>query len=362
MTILNTADILAQENFRTAPTHKDKILEAARLFNEGAAGKSNHATYRLREAMTTSDFPTLLSKAFEVEAMQAQKDAVKEYEQFAYKTSVPDFRPKKLRDLFTTPDFDEVNEGEEYKAAPLEETDVEVRAHKHGRVFGYTWELAKSGDFTGLADFPRRLGNGAVETENKASFSEFVGETGPREDFFETVDTKPLTAENLDAAINGLALTEDHRGDLVDTTKMVLVVPPTLAVDAQRLVGAAELEMEVTEGNKKTKTRVQNPFRGLVEVVVSRWLVRLNKNANRSTAWYLLPAGDTTNPSVIAATMLGHETVDIRVKRDQGERVGGGAVPFEDGSFGDDTVWFRGRHVFGTAKAFAYAAYASKGA
>lgn len=362
MTTLNTADILAQESFRTAPSLKTKIVEAAKLFNDGAAAKSNHAVYRLKEAMTTSDFPLLLSKAFEVEAMQAQKDAVREYEPFAAKKSVPDFRPKKLRDLFGQTEFDPVAEGEEYKGDSLSETEIEYKVSKYGRSFGYTWELAISGDFTEMADFPRRLGNGAVETENRIMFSEFITETGPSTDFFDTVDTKPLTAENLDAAINSLALKEDHRGDLVDTSKMILVVPPTLAVQARRIVGAAELEMEVTDGNRKTKTRVQNPFSGMVEVVVARWLAKVNKDASRATAWYLLPGRDTSNPSLIAAGLQGHEAVDIRVKRDQGERPGGGNIPFEEGSFKDDTVWFRGRHVFGGSKAFAYAAYASKGA
>ena len=41
MTTLNTADILAQESFRTAPSLKTKIVEAAKLFNDGAAAKSN---------------------------------------------------------------------------------------------------------------------------------------------------------------------------------------------------------------------------------------------------------------------------------------------------------------------------------
>lgn len=362
MTTLNTADILAQESFRTAPSLKTKIVEAAKLFNEGAAARSNHAVYRLKEAMTTSDFPLLLSKAFEVEAMQAQKDAVREYEPFAARKTVPDFRPKKLRDLFGQTEFDPVAEGEEYKGDSLSETEIEYKVSKFGRAFGYTWELAISGDFTEMADFPRRLGNGAVETENRLVFEQIVTETGPSTDFFDTVDTKPLTAENLDAAINSLALKEDHRGDLVDTSKMILVVPPTLAVQARRIVGAAELEMEVTDGNRKTKTRVQNPFSGMVEVVVARWLTKVNKDDSRATAWYLLPGRDTSNPAVIAAGLQGHEAVDIRVKRDQGERPGGGLIPAEEGSFKDDTVWFRGRHVFGAAKAFAYAAYASKGA
>lgn len=354
-------DIFEGAGFRRATTLQDKVAEAAALFRAGAAARTAHDRYLLTEAMSTSDFPVLLGKGFEVEAMQAQKDAVKEYEQFAFTTTVPDFRPKKLRDLFGSTMFDDVAEGEEYKGDVLEETEIEVKVGKTGRSFGYTWELALSGDFTNMADFPKRLGNAAVETENDRTHRVFVTETGPNAAFFDTVGTKRLTAENLDAAISGLALKEDHRGDLVDTSKLILVVPPSLQVQAQRLLNAAELELKVQDGSKTATTKVSNPFRGLVELQVSRSLVRIDKSGTRASSWYLLPGRETANPAVVKAGLIGHESVDIRVKRDQGERIGGGQPAFDDGSFKDDTVWFRGRHVFGAAAGFNYAAYASTG-
>lgn len=358
-----TIDILENAGFQnTALSLNGRVAEAAKLFAEGVAKRTPAAEHRLKEAMTRSDFPLLLGKAFEVEAIQRQKDAVKEYEPFTFETTVPDFRPKKFRDIFGSTVFEEVAEGEEYKADSLSETEIEIQVKKFGRRFQYTWELAISGDFTGLADFPRRLGNGAVETSNRNVFSTFVGEKGPRADFFDTVANVPLSPQNLDAAIRSLALKEDHRGDLVDTTKLVLVVPPTLAVEANRIVGAAELDLEVTDGNKKTITKVQNPFAGMVEVLVTREVVKLDSSAKRATTWYLLPGKETATPSVIHASLQGHESVDIRVKNDQGNRVGGGAVPFEEGSYMDDTIDFRGRHVDGAAKGFTVAAYASTGA
>lgn len=361
-------DLLAEADFRTAPTLKDKVLGAAKLFNEAQKG-GPIAVAQFKEAMSTSDFPILLNKGFEVEAIQAQKDAVKEYESFAAETKLPDFRPKKMRDLFGSTEFDEVAEGEEYKADSLDETEIELAVKKFGRRFQYTWELSLSGDFTELADFPRRLGNGATETSNRNVFSTFVNTDGPRADFFSTVDDKPLTPDNLDAAIKSFALKEDWRGDLVDTSQLVLVVPPTLQTEANRIIGAAELELQVTDGNKVTKTRMQNPFSGMVTVVVSRWVAKIDQSDKRASTWYLLAGKSSTHPSVIHAGLIGHENVDIRVKRDQGERVGGGEVPFRDGSYRDDTIDFRGRHIDGAAKGFregadgaALVAYASKGA
>lgn len=361
MTILNTGDILAQEGFRTAPSTKARILEAARLFNEGAGHKSAHATYRLREAFTTSDFPVLLGKAFEIETIAAQRDAVREFEPFAYETRVSDFRPKKLRDLFGSAYFEDVAEGEEYKGTTLDETDLEVAVGKTGLAFGLTWELQLSGDFSTLADFPRRLGNAATNTENRKVYGTFVDESGLRDDFFGTIETPKLSAQNLYDAINSLSLVEDHRGDLVDTSRLVLVVPPTLQMEANRIIGSAELEIETTDGVTKLTNRITNPFRDVVQVQVSRTMASLDKSANRATSWALLPAKDTATPAVVKANLLGHENVDIRVKRDQGDRVGGGAVDVSEGSFQDDTIWYRGRHVIGAAPAWNYATYASNG-
>lgn len=359
-------DLLAEAGFRTAPDLKTKVLEAAKLFNQGIAG--GPAEYRLKEAMSTSDFPLLLAKGFEVEAINAQKEAEKEYEPFAYRTTVPDFRPKKLRDLFGDTEFDPVGEGEEYKADSLDETEVEVRVGKFGRKFGYTWELDLSGDFTDMAAFPTRLGNGAVERSNRNVFELFVDEDGPREDFFDEVHHEKLTPDAIDNAITSMVLKENHRGELVDTTGLVLLVPQSLQIEANRIAEAAELERRVEDGSgKQIRTRVTNPYRGLITVQVSKWLTKIDKSANRATTWYLLANKASDNPAVVRAELQGHENVDIRVKRDQGERVGGGSVPFNEGSFNDDTIWFRGRSVDGAAPGFAdedgkaLVAYASDG-
>lgn len=351
-------DIIAQEGYRIASTTKARVLEAAKLFNEGATRKSHHAEYRLQEAFTTSDFPKLLGKAFEIQAIQVQKDAVAEWPQIADSYKVSDFEKKKLVDLFGKHYFDDVAAGEEYKADTLKELETYIRAGKTGRKFGLTWEMRLRRDFTNLADFPRLLGNAAVRTEDKKVFQEFVNETGPRTDFFQSIDNKPLTADNLQTAIDTIALRKDHREELVDTSSLVLVVPPSLRITAERIVNSAEVEL--SDGNKKY--RIQNPFRGLVKILVSRNVATLDKSATMATTWYLLPSPGSDNPALGKISMIGQESIDIRVQRNQGDRVGGGEVPFDEGSFDDDTIWYRGRHITGGAKIFNYATYASKGA
>lgn len=354
-------DTLVKEGFRAAPTLEERIYEAAKLFGEGR-NPSNFARQAiLVEAFTTSDFPVLLGAALEKEAMQAQKDAVREFEGFAIQKNLSDFRPKKLVDLFGNEYFEDVAEGEEYKGGKLAETDVEIRTGKTGKSFGLTWELLLSRDFSDLADFPKVLGNAATNTENRKVYELIVGKDGLSTDFFGSVDTRKLTDVNLQAAIEGLAVKTNHRDELVDISQLVLVVPPSLQFAANRILNAVEIEDQVTSGSRVTKTRSANPYKGMIQLQVSREFARTNGAASAGTSWALLPAKTTDNPAVVKTGLIGHEAVDIRVKRDQGERAGGGAVPVNEGSFGDDTVWYRGRHVTGAAKGFTQAAYASDG-
>lgn len=354
---------LAREGFRAAPTEEERIFEAAKLFGEGRNPANFSRQNTLMEAFTTSDFPVLLGAAFEKEAMGAQKDAVKEYDLFAFEKNLSDFRPKKMVDLFGNEYFEDVKEGDEYKGGKLAETDVEIKTGKTGKNFGLTWELQLSRDFSDLADFPKVLGNAAVNTENRKIYEVLVGSSGLKTGFFGTVDNKPLTSENLIAAIETMSLKENHRKELVDVSTIVLVVGPGLAMRARQILNAEKIVRKVDDGaGNVTETEESNPFRGLVQLQVSREFINLNGAATKNTSWALLPGKATANPAVVKTGLIGHENVDIRVKRDQGERVGGGQVPVNDGSFNDDTIWFRGRHITGGAKGFTVAVYGSKGA
>lgn len=353
---------LAKEGFRRADTHEEKVYEAARLFGQGRNPSNLHAQVLLQEAFTTDDFPKLLAAAFQRDAMTGHKDAVKEYEPFTFKTTVSDFRPKKLVDLFGQTYFDDVNEGEEYKGDTLDETDVEVQVGKTGRSYGLTWELQLSRDFSDLANFPKLLANGAVNTENRKIYSLMVGLTGLLPAFFGSVDTAVLNADNLQKAIEGLSVKLNHRDELVDVSTVVLVVPPALQFRAKQILEAQEIELQTDEGSGIiSKVRQANPFRGLVQLQVSREFAILNGSANAGTSWAVLPGKSTSNPAVVHSSLVGHEGVDIRAKRDQGERVGGGQLGINEGSFNDDTIWFRGRHVLGASQGFTNVAYGSNG-
>ncbi|MDN4611947.1 phage major capsid protein [Arthrobacter burdickii] len=354
-------DTLVNEGFRKAPTHQERVFEAARLFKAGKSGADYFKQATLLEALSTSDFPVLLGQAFSKQAVTAQKDAVKEFEPLLVDITVDDFNRHKLVDLWSGDAFETVKQGEEYKGGTLSETELTHGNGKHGKSYGLTWELRRSRDFSALANFPKFLGNGSIKGQNNKVADLLVKDNGWNTALFGAVKTLAFTPENLDAAIKELAVRENHRGELVDVSDLVLVHGPALRTEVNRVLRSTELEMQVTDGSKVTKTRVQNPFSNVVTPLESR-TVGQRLGSGQNTAWALVQGKSSDLPSIIRTLLSGEETVDIRVKRDQGASVGGGDLPVEAGSFNDDTIWFRGRDVYGIDPGFTTGVWASAGA
>lgn len=354
-------DTLVNEGFRKAPTHQERVFEAASLFKAGRTGASPLRQAVLLEALSTSDFPILLGQAFSKQAVTAQKDAVKEFEPLLVDITVDDFNRHKLVDLWSGDAFEPVKQGEEYKGASLSETELTHGAGKNGRSYGLTWELRRNREFSALANFPKFLGNGSIKGQNNKVADLLIKDNGWNTALFGAVKTVKFSPEALDAAIKELAVRENHRGELVDVSDLVLVHGPALRTEVNRVLLAAEIELQVTDGNKVTKTRQTNPFRNVVTPLESR-TVGQRLGAGQNTAWALVQGKSSDLPSIIRTLLSGEETVDIRVKRDQGASVGGGDLPVEAGSFNDDTIWFRGRDVYGIDAGFTPGVWASAGA
>lgn len=350
---------LAREGFRRAPSLEEKVHEAAKLFGKGRNSSNVLAQAVLVEAFSTSDFPVLLGDAFEKSALAAYKDTPFEFDGILTDVTVADFKRRKLVDLWGAEAFERVGELEEYKGASLEETELEHGAGKYGRLYGLSWELRLARQFEQLANFPRALGNGARKGENIAVADLLTAENGWNPEFFGTVGTGQLNETTLDAAITALSTTENHRGELVSTDSLVLVHGPALRTQVNRLLKATELEWKDTSGSRTTTTKTPNPFANVVTPLESRTIgARLGTSG---TGWALVQANSSDLPSIIRTKLAGHPDVDIRVKRDGGQYMGGGEVPFTEGSFKEDSIWYRGRSVNGIDPGFTTGVYASNG-
>lgn len=352
---------LAREGFRRAPSHDEKVIEAGLLLKRAEAGNIT-AIATLQEAFSTSDFPVLLGQGLQATAITAYKDTPKEFEDVVFDTTVPDFNRRRLVDLWGADEFERVHEGEEYKGSSKKTTDLEHGLGKYGKVAKVTWELFLDRRFSDIADFPRDLAQGAIKTQNSAVADLLVKNGAWNADFFKSVSNLPLTADNLQKAINELAIRENHRDELVDVSSLYLVHGPALRSQVQALlVHLEKVEITTTDGSKSTKQVQDNPFRNVVKPLESR-SVGKRLGTDSGTAWALIQGKGSDLPSIIRTSLAGHPEVDIRVENAQGQSLGGGALSPTDGSFKDDTISYRGRAVTGIDPGFTPGVWASKGA
>lgn len=121
-------------------------------------------------------------------------------------------------------------------------------------------------------------------------------------------------------------------------------------MEARRILSATEIRQ--TSGSRTSV--MPNYLAGVVDLVVHN---RLPGNA-----WFILPAPTEARPALAVAFLTGYETPDIRQKADAGQRVGGGAIDPDEGSFDVDGVYFRVRHVVGAGTVDPMHTYASTGA
>ena len=341
-----------------------QIVEARQLWQRVLNGDLR-ARAEVMETLTTSDFPVLLGAAYGRELIQEYAGIAPVWQQFARRVTVPDFKPKRLVELSGgRAGLDRVKEAAEYKARPLSEGQYEFSVEKFGNRIPLTWEMLKNDELDAFRDLPTRLAVAARETEDIAAVKALLAPTGNgvNTTFFKAANENaptdlPLTAENLESALTTISTRKDGEGRPIVLAGAVLMVPPALEMTARRILNATEIRREVSG----VTTVESNYLAGTVRLVVNPWLSVLNTGAKAATTWFILPDPNSARPALVQAFLRGEETPDLRVKSDTGNRIGGGAIAPEDGSFDDDTVQYRVRHVLGAATVIPKATYVSNG-
>lgn len=341
-------------------SHLQRIGEAYTLF-ERAMNGDFRAKAEVRESLTTSDFPVLLGQSFQRKLLAQYQLLSPVWQQYSTRVTVPNFKKQRLLDILGgRRGLSPIPEGTEYPARDVEDAvEYDFRVGKFGDRIGLSWEMLINDELGAFRTLDRTLADDAVYTEGTVTTDALLNSA--RNDlntsFFGTVANDALTADSLRAAIEALSSKRNAAGQTLVRPELRLVVAPGLRFLAEELV--ASVEVRTTNGNRTTVAR--NPLAGLVQVVEEPNLLR-NTNAKANSTWLLLPAPGSVRPALVTGFLQGHETPDLRVKNDQGLRPGGGAVSAGEGSFDDDTIQYRVRHVVGSALIDNTFTYASRGA
>ncbi len=348
-----------------SPVRLQAMQEAHKLL-EGAFSGNPRAALALREALSTSDlFRSATGDVLDQQLLAAYQAQAPQWAQFATRTTVRNFKPKRMVDLLGgRSSLDRVPELSEYPGADYKSREYFIKVAKFGRMFGFSWESLINDDLDEVRTIPNAFATAAALTEDNAAlelianlstgapntgfFKDYSGENIPGPNT--TPATAALSTEALAAAVTTVRTRKDHQGNPVPAGRLLLVVGPANEMEARRILSATEIRQ--TSGSRTSV--MPNYLAGVVDLVVHN---RLPGNA-----WFILPAPTEARPALAVAFLTGYETPDIRQKADAGQRVGGGAIDPDEGSFDVDGVYFRVRHVVGAGTVDPMHTYASTGA
>jgi hypothetical protein len=331
-------------------------LHAAQLL-ESAWNGSNVASIMVHEALSTSDlFKSAAGDVLDREMLAQYAAMPTQWTKFASRTTVRNFKKKYLRELSGgRRRFERVPELTEYPSADYAVAERSIQVAKFGRRFGYSFEAQINDELDELKQVPGEFANAARLTEDYVALQQIANPaTGaPNTAFFTAgngnIGTGALTQANLQAAITTVSTKKDAEGNLLSPGPLQLVVGPALQFTATRLLD--QTEIRVTNGSVQTVE--PNPLRGRVTLTVLENLP--------GAAWFVLPQPAAPRPAFYVAFLRGWETPDLRYKSDQGQRMGGGDIPPEEGDFDVDAVYWRARHIVGAAQGDPMFTYASDG-
>ena len=331
------------------PERRSQITEAARLVGAAFNG-DRRAMLSLQESMTRSDFQNIFGDVLDRELLTQYEQIDPVWPSFARRSTVRDFKAKKYIDLLGgRAELALVPERTEYPARALSDKPYELQVAKYGARLSVTFEMMVNDELDALRDAPQRMAQSARDTEDLTATRLLVEATGPDSDFFSSANgnqlagNPTLTTDNLSDALTAISTRRDSDGRPIMVRTAILMVPPALEVAANMIINAQEIR--ITTGSQQIT--VGNWLRGRVRVLVNPWLPIVDESATADTTWYVLPDPNTPRPAVVLGFLRGYEQPDLRVKNDQGTRVGGGAIRPEDGSFDIDDIQYRVRHILG---------------
>lgn len=330
----------------------ESLLDKAHTLMSNAIRGKWGADKVLAEAFSTSDFTLAAFATIDTEMMAQYEELPSVWDQYTTRTTVSDFRPKRLLDKWrNTIGYEPVPELTPYPAEDSRgNATYSISVAKMGRRFALSWESWINNEaIQELEDLPGVLARQARESEAINAVSNLVKKdrNGANTDFFKSANGNaptalPLTLDNLDAVLAAMASKKSAvSGRVVASPDLVVVVPKALERQIQRILAIRTIRK--TDGSNELEYDNYVNVDYVVEPMLDYW----NTGSKAATTWYVLPKPASNRPAVWAAFLRGHEVPDLRVKSSAGQRVGGGDVSPLEGSFEADDIQYRGRHVLG---------------
>lgn len=358
---------------RTTPAYLHRLAEAAALVAGVLAGTK--PTYLLEAALSTSDFPLLFADILDRQVLAAYREWTPTWPAIAQRRTVRDFRSVKIYPPAYGADarLVEVAQLAEYPESTItEQAATTLSVKKYGRRIGFSWEAMINDDLDQLKNIPERFARAARRTEQLAITELYVDASGPHATLYSggnaniVTSNPPLSIAALQTAMTVLAAMKGENGEPIMVETVTLVVPPALEITARNILNALQLELTTAGGVRdggsgEQRLIVQNWMRNKLTLVVDPYIPVTASSANGNTSWFLFANPSEGRPALTIAFLRGHEEPEIFIKDPNARRAGGGPADPMDGSFENDSVDYKVRHVLGVARISSKVTVASNG-
>lgn len=333
----------------------------------------------MEEAATTSDFPILLGMVLDQNLIAQYKMIIPDWETYIATGLQSDFRVSQLVKLWGLEGaLQAIPQHGEYPEVTTAEGKVTIQLGKFGKAFGLTWEDVLNDRLGVFSDSASKLAQAARRTEYRAATATYATITGPNASLFAPVNgtivhpvdkvpvtnstNLPLNAGNLAIVLAAVRRQRDAEGEPIFFDKIHLVVPAELEIQARRILNPGALITsggDSTAGAKaqtQTSTNILNQYS--IVLHVNPYISIIDLTANAKGTWYVFV--DKADAAAVQFNRLrNHESPEVFMKASNSRTVDGGATDSMEGSFEDDTLWWKVRHCFGTATLDPRAAYVS---
>lgn len=355
---------------RRLALYRRAVRETARLIDRVRSGALPDLW--LREAMSTSDFATLFGDIIDRQMLGVYAEVQQTYRQIMRMGTVRDFRTVNRYVLDGAENMlDEVKELGEYKAAKLTPNKYQISVKKYGRRMPFSFETMINDDLEALTDTPNRFSRAARRSEQRFATSIYVSASGPNATIYAagnknqvliangaTVDNPKLSTQGLTDALTVLGNMKDVDGEPITIEAVILEVPTNLEITAEAILNATSLIIGADSAALRMETN--NWLKNRVKLVVNPYLNMINTTDGNS-AWYVHAAATSGRPPFEFDFLRGYEQPQLFMKAPNAIRVGGGAVDPMQGSFNDDSLDYKIRHIFGGGALEPKATVASRG-
>lgn len=367
-------------------TTNAKLIEAGKVLKDAMEGDHvARGIVRARamgqptsysESFSTSDLVDVFTVGLNQKTEQQYAEEPRVWTEIAKTNKFSDFREQEVLEFDWNKPLDVVEqagrdivpgglavvpEGTEYPTFGYKTGSRRVKLHKHGARMPFFFEYVINDQWNLLNSLPAEMLKKARTTEEIEIMRQLVTKEGINTDTFSGAASPSDAALTIDNLREAMESVENRKvdGRYVTVNSWVLLVPTTLRIRAQQILDTTE--WEETDADGKTFKRRANY--GNVKLVSSEVLLDINQSADAASTWFLLPAGgsDGTRDSLVNNFLEGHESPEIRVHGDTGSLLGGGSVDFKQGSFLNDSLQYRVRHIVTGSVSHNSALYASTG-